>query len=111
MYAIRSYYGFPVDDLELLRRHEPILRFNRVELFLPSDVGAYVRSCSLWERGDDNEDIELAPVGSLDIDRLAAVARERMDRHLHLVYVQDPLSRSVITSYSIHYTKLYDTQN
>jgi len=83
-----------VDDLDLLRRHEPILRFNRVELFLPSDVEAYVRSCSLWERSDDDEDIEIAPVGSLDIDRLAEVARERMDRHLHLVYVQDPLSRS-----------------
>lgn len=82
-----------MDDLDLLRRFEPILRFNRVELFLPSDTGAYVRACSLWRRGDDGQDVKLMEAGSLDLDRLAQVARERQGDNLHLLYVEDPLSR------------------
>lgn len=82
-----------MDDLELLRRFEPILRFNEVELFLPSDVGAYVQACSLWERDEQDEDVEIAPAGSLDLDRLAEIARGRVSRRLHLLYVQSPFSR------------------
>lgn len=82
-----------MDDLELLRRFEPVLRFNRVELFLPSDTDAYVRACSLWMRGDDGDDVKLMDAGELDLDRLAQVARERHDAMLHLLYVEHPLSR------------------
>ena len=82
-----------MDDLELLRRFEPILRFNRVELFLPSDTDAYVRACSLWLRTDDGTHVKLLPAGSLDLDRLAQVGRERHGDTIHLLYVEDPLSR------------------
>jgi hypothetical protein len=34
-------------DLELLRRHEPILRFTQGELFLPMPVQGYVEACDL----------------------------------------------------------------
>ena len=34
-------------DLELLRRHEPILRFTRGELFLPMPTDGYVGACDL----------------------------------------------------------------
>jgi hypothetical protein len=82
-----------VDDLDLLRRFEPILRFNRVELFLPSDTGAYVRACSLWMRADDGSDVKLVEAGTLDLDTLARVGRERQGDTIHLLFVEDPLSR------------------
>lgn len=82
-----------MSDLDLLRRFEPILRFNRVELFLPSSVDAYVRACSLWERRPDGEAEKIAGVGDLDLDALARIGRERRAHPLHLRYVQQPLSR------------------
>ncbi len=82
-----------MDDLDLLRRFEPILRFNGVELFLPSDTDAYVRTCSLWQRGADGADTKLANAGELDLDLLARIARERHADTLHLLYVERPLTR------------------
>ena len=82
-----------MDDLQLLRRFEPILRFNRVELFLPSDAAAYVRACSLWMRRDDDSDVKLVEAGGLDLDVLAQIAREHRGDTLHLLYVEHPLSR------------------
>ena len=86
-------YALPVTDLELLREFEPVLRFNDAELFLPADVGAYVQSCSLWEREPDGSDRELITRGDLTLDELARVGRARADRTMHLRYVHDPLTR------------------
>lgn len=82
-----------MDDLALLRAHEPILRFNRVELFLPADVGAYVGACSLWERQPDGTDLRLADPGELALDSLAHVGRQRAGKTLHLKFVEKPLTR------------------
>lgn len=82
-----------MDDLELLRRFEPVLRFNRVELFLPSEVGAYVRACSLWHRTEDGHDVRIADAGDLDLERLARLAREYHAETLHLLFVEHPLTR------------------
>jgi hypothetical protein len=38
-----------MDDLELLRRFEPIIHFTAGEHFFPMDVDRYVGECSLWE--------------------------------------------------------------
>ena len=86
-------YAPPVNDLDLLREFEPVLRFNDAELFLPADVGAYVRACSLWEREADGNDRVLIELGELDLDTLARIGRERASRTMHLRYVHDPLSR------------------
>ena len=40
-----------VEDLRLLRRYEPVLRFTEGELFLPMPVEAYLGKCSLWRTG------------------------------------------------------------
>lgn len=82
-----------MDDLALLRAHEPILRFNHVELFLPADVGAYVSTCSLWERQPDGTDLQLLEPGELDLDSLARIGRERAGQALHLKFVDTPLTR------------------
>ena len=36
------------EDLRLLRRYEPVLRFTQGELFLPMKVESYLEKCSLW---------------------------------------------------------------
>ncbi len=36
------------EDLRLLRRYEPVLRFTRGELFLPMAVPDYLATCALW---------------------------------------------------------------
>ena len=41
------------NDLELLRRHEPIVRYTLGENFLPMDVGTYVAHAALMVRLDD----------------------------------------------------------
>lgn len=86
-------YADAVTDLELLREFEPVLRFNNAELFLPADVDAYVRACSLWEREADGADSPLAEPGEIDLDTLARVGRERASRTMHLRYVDTPLTR------------------
>ena len=37
-------------DLELLRRHEPIVRYTLGETFFPLEVGTYLAHATLWER-------------------------------------------------------------
>lgn len=59
-------------DLELLRRHEPILRYTRGESFLPMDVRAYVANASLDVRLADGSVTEVVPAGELTIDRLGS---------------------------------------
>ena len=39
------------ENLWLLRRYEPVLRFTQGELFLPMPVEDYLRTCSLWRTG------------------------------------------------------------
>ena len=39
------------EDLRLLRRYEPVLRFTEGELFLPMPVEDYLEKCGLWRTG------------------------------------------------------------
>jgi hypothetical protein len=59
-------------DLELLRRHEPILKFTHGELFFPMDAADYVASCDLLEGPTLREARVAIPAGPLDLDSLAA---------------------------------------
>ena len=47
----------PVDDgdLTLLRAYEPVVRYTKGELFLPTAVGPYVAQCSLWASAPGGE--------------------------------------------------------
>ena len=74
-------------DLDLLRRHEPILRYTRGELFLPIAADDYVARCSLW----DDRDSPLVPAGELTLDSLVDEGRRYRERHLHLRFVQKSL--------------------
>jgi len=60
------------DDLELLRRHEPIVRYTLGETFFPMDVTTYMAAASLWERLPDGSVRVLAQPGELDPASLSA---------------------------------------
>ncbi|HSK21207.1 MAG TPA: hypothetical protein VK912_18780 [Longimicrobiales bacterium] len=79
-------------DAELLRRHEPILRFTDGELFFPCPVDEYVRKCSLWTRGDDRRARLVVPHGELDLDRLSDHGISLNGVALSLRFVERPLS-------------------
>ncbi len=81
-------------DLELLRAHEPIIRFTNGELFLPTSVEGYVAACSLWENRPNGSNEQIAAPSELDLDRLAEEGRRGGGRALSLRFVQAPLSRS-----------------
>ena len=60
-------------DLELLRRHEPILRFTRGELFLPMPVKGYIEACDLLQGPSIREASIIAPAGTLTLEKLGEV--------------------------------------
>jgi hypothetical protein len=55
-----------LDDLALLRRYEPIVRYTKGEPFFPGDVHRYLAECSLCAHFPDGRDVELLPEGALD---------------------------------------------
>lgn len=58
-------------QLALLRRYEPIIRFTRGEEFFPMDAEAYIRMCSLWIKRPGEPPQELIPAGALTPEALA----------------------------------------
>src|SRR5690625_2661261 len=83
-------------DLELLRAHEPVLVCTEGELFLPTDVGAYVRNCSLWIEEPGGGERLLVPAGELTLDRLSRAEEEWPGRHKHLRFVQEETLREEV---------------
>ena len=85
------------DDLRLLRRYEPVLRFTEGELFLPMPVEDYLASCSLWRsgskrgRGRPGAGERLCAPGELTPSRLAQVSEPGPG--LALRFVERPLGR------------------
>lgn len=80
-----------MNDLELLRRHEPILRFTYGELFFPTRVGPYVARSSLWLRDARGKLIELEPRGSLTLERIASYDKIEPGQTMFLKFVEEPL--------------------
>ena len=81
-----------MNDVDLLRRHEPVVRFTAGEMFFPRAVDAYVEACSLWTREPDGRMRVVVPAGALDLDRLAVEGEAPHGRALHLRFVEKPLS-------------------
>ena len=81
-------------DLDLLRRHEPILRFTDGELFFPMAAGSYVESCDLLTGPSLREARVAIPAGELNLERLAAVGDPPLGEAQFLRFVPKPLSRT-----------------
>lgn len=80
------------DDIELLRRYEPVVRFNAGEMFFPASTGDFVQACALF-RATEDEPEEVAARGTLTLDRLGELGREHLGDHLYLQQVGEPLTR------------------
>lgn len=86
------------DDLTLLRRFEPILRFTRGEELYPTDVDWYVRHSSLWISHADGHREMLAGEGELDLERLGEERPIERGAILHLTF-SDPLNLAQLSAF------------
>ena len=98
--------GDAAEDLRLLRRYEPVLRFTRGELFLPMSVPAYLERCGLWRSAESGRSrrrrsaaVRLCAPGELTPERLAAAGTAPHVRDLSLRFVERPLTRSEYRSW------------
>ena len=98
--------GDAAEDLRLLRRYEPVLRFTRGELFLPMSVPAYLERCGLWQSAESGRPrrrraaaVRLCAPGELTPERLAAAGAAPHVRDLSLRFVERPLTRSEYRSW------------
>ena len=80
-----------MDDLTLLRKYEPVIRFTHGELFFPCAVDEYLQCCSLWLRDPKGNELELIAGGELSTERLADFKEAPVDHTLYLRFVNHPL--------------------
>jgi hypothetical protein len=80
------------DDLALLRAYEPVLRYNRGELFYPMAVDGYLAECDVLAGTGEKDRRVLVPRGEVTPERLAS-ATAGHGESLYLRFVQEPLGR------------------
>jgi hypothetical protein len=78
------------DDVALLRQFEPVLRYNRGELFYPMAVEGYLAECDVLAGTGERDRRVLVPRGEVTSERLATVEAEAGES-LYLRFVQHPL--------------------
>src|SRR5438093_5076994 len=83
-------------DVDLLRCHEPILRFTSGELFLPMAAADYVASCDLLSGPSIREATVVAPAGTLTLDRLGSIGDAPPGHLQFLRFVPEPMSAVVL---------------
>ena len=101
-----AYSSSPAEDLRLLRRYEPVLRFTQGELFLPMPVPAYLETCALWRsarpgrswgrrarRARRSAGQRVCAPGEVTPERLAQIGASTHAGDLALRYVERPLGR------------------
>jgi hypothetical protein len=88
------------DEVTLLRRFEPILRFTRGESFFPLDVESYVRQSSLWVQRPNAEPMLLVPQGKLDLARLAYPYPDEFGT-VHYLKFTEPLGATAMAAHSL----------
>ena len=79
--AVVDQHGCGGTDLQLLRRFEPVVRYNEGEYFLPASVESFVRRAELWERTGPSSKQIVAPAGSLDLDTLVELTDGHLAQH------------------------------
>ena len=80
-----------MNDLDLLRKFEPVVCFTDGELFFPCAVDDYIRRCSLWLRNDQGAEEQLAAEGDLTTEKLAQFKEVPADHTLYLRFVGQPM--------------------
>ncbi len=81
-----------MNDLDLLRKYEPVVRFTAGELFFPCAIEGYLARCSLWSADSERESKQLVAPGQLTPDSLGSYRSVSLGSRLYLQYVSAPLS-------------------
>ncbi len=88
------------DDVALLRRFEPVVRYTRGERFFPMDVERYVLASSLWrQRGSEPAEC-LVPEGELTVVKLAE-PRSSDFGTIHFIKFIEPLNIAEMAAYAV----------
>ena len=80
-----------MNDLDLLRKFEPVVRFTDGEFFFPCAVDEYVRYCSLWLRDNRRNEQQLVAEGDLTVEKLVRYNEVPPGYTLYLRFVDQPL--------------------
>lgn len=80
-----------MNDIELLRRFEPIAVYTKGESFFPSAVDEFVKECSLWLTGPDGKAQLLVAHGQLDLEGLSGYDEIPEGHKMHLRLVENTL--------------------
>ncbi len=88
------------DEVTLLQRFEPILRFTRGESFFPMDVEQYVRQSSLWVQRPNAEPTLLVAQDKLDLERLAYPYPDEFGT-VHYLKFTEPLKATEMAAHSL----------
>lgn len=76
------------NDLVLLRRYEPALRFTRGESFFPMSVEGYLAECSLWVNYPNGTAECLAKEGELGVQRLTEARAHGFGSIYYLQFIE-----------------------
>ena len=80
-----------MNDLDLLRCYEPVVRYTRGEMFFPTAVDGYLQKASLWLADDQRRMRQIAAPGELTTERLATFRDVPLGHRYYLQYVDEPL--------------------
>ncbi|MFO7634296.1 MAG: hypothetical protein R6W76_17235 [Caldilinea sp.] len=80
-----------MNDLDLLRRYEPVVHYTLGEMFFPTAVDGYLQHTSLWLADATRQRTCLAARGELTTDRLAEFRVAPPDHRYYLQFVDEPL--------------------
>ena len=88
----------PDEQLALLRRFEPVIRFTRGEMFFPMRIEPYVAASSLWIHKNGRADRCVLPQGQVSIQDLASA---RLDDFYAVHYLRfiEPLELRKLIDY------------
>ncbi len=78
-----------MNDQDLLRRFEPIVRYTKGEQFFPMDIEPYIRNCSLWMQKPGREAICLVPDGQLTIEKLIELRADGFEAVYFLRFIEE----------------------
>lgn len=81
-----------MNDLDLLRRYEPVVRYTEGELFFPCAVDGYLARSHLWVADAERNLTLLAHPGELTVAKLGQYRTVPREHRLYLQFVQDPLT-------------------
>ncbi|MDM7913202.1 MAG: hypothetical protein QUS09_08910, partial [Methanotrichaceae archaeon] len=81
-----------MNDLTLLQKYEPVVRFTKGELFFPCAVDGYLERCSLIMRDKRGNEWVLANEGELSATKLAEFKEVPADHIIFLRFVDEPMT-------------------